>query len=465
MNKHKIYQFLYFMLVMILTSCSQAEITTSTSSPHSSVINTADISSTPTPLPEITQTPTIYPTVTATATIIASLTPKPTDTPEASTTPDQESLIYQCLDIAATLLPDFSSSGTLVLVTYQLDSRSYMLNMQTMEKVMPAEDWKWYDWEISPDGKWFTHENFIKDENGVFTQGWLDVIDLDGNIVSKIPLNVQEVWKRGGWLDNERIMIFKPVEPEVWLYSLTVVNPFTGEERDIPYDFPDVYPYFLSPIFYLPTSKYNTALTRVVYPILREDKSGSPQSGYVLRDIVNGKELAFVEAGPVTIYEPKWSPNEDSFVVVGLFGLPDHPGFDFVRVSLDGTIERLTYLAESGFVNIGSYSWSPDGRFLAFWMKSETAPLPGERLAILDMKTKKIINYCVPGNLRVGLTDAPIWSPDGSQIVVVNQNEDGIDHVILVDLTHSLAVQIAENVTPSWWLSTTPPMVWMQNNQ
>jgi hypothetical protein len=387
----------------------------------------------------------------------------PTDAQEASATPDPESLVFKCLDIVPTLPPDFSGSGTLVLVTSQLDSLSYMVNMQTMENILLSEDWKWYKWDISPDGKWFTHSNFILDDNGIITQGWLDVIDLDGNIVSKISLDVKEEWKSGGWLDNEQYMIFKPVEPEAWLYSLMLVNPFTGEERDIPYNFPDVYPYFQAPIFYLPTSKYNTSLTRVAYPILREDKSGNPQSGYVLRDIVNSEELAFVEAGLVTFFEPKWSPDGESFVVVGLFGMPDHPGFDLVRVSLDGTIERLTYLSESGFVNIGSYSWSPDGRFLAFWMISDSAPVPGERLAILDMNTKKIVNYCLPGNLRVGFSDSPIWSPDGSQIVVINQNEDVIDHVILVDITRGLAVQIAENVTPTWWLPTTPEL-WVPSN-
>jgi hypothetical protein len=46
---------------------------------------------------------------------------------------------------------------------------------------------------------------------------------------------------------------------------------------------------------------------------------------------------------------------------------------------------------------------------------------------------------------------APLWSPDGKQIIVEHLTDDS-KYVVLVDITKNIAFQIAQNAYPGGWM-------------
>jgi hypothetical protein len=77
-------------------------------------------------------------------------------------------------------------------------------------------------------------------------------------------------------------------------------------------------------------------------------------------------------------------------------------------------------------------------------------------LAVLDTETGEVTNTCVPGehDATVGpaRVPAPLWSPDGMQLVVVNSAPDGNDRVLLVDLAGKRAAVLAREGRPEGWM-------------
>ena len=97
-------------------------------------------------------------------------------------------------------------------------------------------------------------------------------------------------------------------------------------------------------------------------------------------------------------------------------------------------------------------SWSPDVRYISFWVYLEPGELKHERLAVLDTVTGIVTNTCIPGT-NLGWPAAPMWSPYANQVVVSSwfDNYDNIN-VYIVDFEQGIAVQIAKNFTPVGWM-------------
>jgi hypothetical protein len=70
-----------------------------------------------------------------------------------------------------------------------------------------------------------------------------------------------------------------------------------------------------------------------------------------------------------------------------------------------------------------------------------------------------VTDYCVTGALEPGHDierndTAPIWSPDGTQLLV-EASDIYVENqywVVLVDIVHGWAAKIAENLTPVGWM-------------
>ncbi len=152
-----------------------------------------------------------------------------------------------------------------------------------------------------------------------------------------------------------------------------------------------------------------------------------------LVNLRDGVALRLVEARPF-VGGAYWAPDGGRLVVVGQGELDIETGLRgaelFSVTPGASTVTRLTNLtAAYGAVRVTgeqdarAVSWSPDGRYLAFWVievsGEEKAPTLGPAVIhVLDTQTGRTTVYC---GFESRATDGPIlpalvWSPDGRYI-------------------------------------------------
>ena len=167
------------------------------------------------------------------------------------------------------------------------------------------------------------------------------------------------------------------------------------------------------------------------------------------------KEVNFLDAGHAS-YPPQWAPDGKKFAVAYLKS-------DFYMMDIIGVEKRLTDLEKaypSYDLKIRLWSWSPDGQKIAFWLDLlSDKKLFEERLIVLDTLSVELTDYCRFGDqvqISPGTLDyapAPVWSPDGSALLIENRDHDVRSELIVVDINQHLATQIGENLYPYDWLS------------
>ena len=102
------------------------------------------------------------------------------------------------------------------------------------------------------------------------------------------------------------------------------------------------------------------------------------------------------------------------------------------------------------------YSWSPDGRKIAFWVTTgEYTDAYLYQLGILNLDTQKVILMNNVNSIRRTAVPLPlpIWSPDGRQILVRNGTEENDYHVLLIDLFQSIGYVMADDMVPLGWMA------------
>jgi Tol biopolymer transport system component len=188
----------------------------------------------------------------------------------------------------------------------------------------------------------------------------------------------------------------------------------------------------------------------------------------VLWDMSNNKEIVNLPGMTGYSRTPKWSPDGSSFVINSTLSVSDpkhkspHPELigkdqELFRISREGRIERLTdFTSLYETVRFDFSSWSPDGRYVAFWVQTEpNETVPGESLAVWDSQTGQVTNYCIQGGW--GVVYAPVWSPDSRRIVVGGMDGSSEDiQVFLIDMEQGYAVPIAEGLIPMGWMVKSP---------
>jgi len=174
----------------------------------------------------------------------------------------------------------------------------------------------------------------------------------------------------------------------------------------------------------------------------------------------------------------RWSPDGKQFAVApALFPevAPPSPHGKFhpasnelleelYSVDRDGKITQLTHLLDDyPRVYIDNFRWSPDGRSIAFWFSSwqddidlSDDPIGNRYLALLDTTTGRVTNTCIHGenDASIGISKypAPIWSPDGKQVVVQSQISEESFQTVLVDIQQNRAFKIGEDLAPMGWM-------------
>jgi hypothetical protein len=318
---------------------------------------------------------------------------------------------------------------------------------------------------VSPDRQRMAYKRYPLDNSGyrIISRSQLVVATMEGEVQKLIPWAAD--WGYiSEWLDNERLVIGLPVTTPGQPIPLLLLNPFTEQRRRLRSDFPDIFEAY-PPLDWEGWGEtvYNPKLTRVVYA----------GRGYVLWNLESRQALTTF--GDYLVHPPRWSPDGTQFVVASHFGLKDSNGFELFIVGQDGEqITQLTNLsAYYSAADMWGYSWSPDGRRLAFWLNTNTdAAILGQndpktqRLAVLDLATQEVTDYCIPLEAYKENDDStpffasgktlPIWSPNSQQLVIENHYAKDASSVIVVDVAHLAAVQIAENMMPVGWMKSEP---------
>jgi hypothetical protein len=371
--------------------------------------------------------------------------------------------------VLPTFPPQANSQGIVILNSHTSPD-IFLLNMVTGGKTQLVKQNEGLgNFAFSPNKqRQAYHRGLFDQTSGKRVENQLIIATADGQLLKAIP------WEKGwnllpGWLDDQRlIMNIAGNDPDEDTgkkpATLMMLNPFTGERRILRPDFPDIYAEYLVVDWDgWGETVYDPTLTRVVYL--------SSRVGYVLWDLETHQVLAKLRS--YYLHPPRWSPDGAQFVVAADPDQQFNTGFELFSVSREGQqIAPLTNLTVYyPYVDMWGYSWSPDGSHLAFWLRTDPHALSGdnyavERLAVLDLATQEVTDYCIPldaygGELGTipffssGLT-APLWSPNGQQLIVESRYAPDASRVILVDISRGFAAQIAENMKPEGWMKSTP---------
>jgi WD40 repeat protein len=354
-------------------------------------------------------------------------------------------LKVEYLEILDQLPTDEKIKGTAVIIGYR-DSPSFFLSLETRTEIPPVGNI--YLGAVSPNRKLFAYINATGSR-----QDWNLVVTTDFTY-NIIPL--EKDWLGiVHWLDNEHLLILRNRDP--LLASIIVLNPFTGERKEILPDYPDIETIYYAAEWWLPV--YDPLLSRVIYPRV------AGEARIVLWDLQKRQAVTYLTSrnNPYGLM-PVWSPNGQYFAMAledQYVPTLNYPAHELYRVDRDGKIERMTNLTAyyNFLLRITSYSWSPDNQQIAFHIsyrwKGEN--VPEDQLAILNTKTREVKVFYIPGSFP---HHEPMWSPDGQQILIDGYfYEDpftGDYWTVLVDMSKGYAAKIARNSFPIGWLDYAP---------
>lgn len=95
---------------------------------------------------------------------------------------------------------------------------------------------------------------------------------------------------------------------------------------------------------------------------------------------------------------------------------------DLIILTRDGEENKLLLPSEKYIPATAPFKWSPDGRYLAFWIGNSSRKndiMQSFEFVIYDTKSNEIINTCITLD---GSTGDFFWSPDTKQIVIAEKN-------------------------------------------
>lgn len=399
--------------------------------------------------------------------IIPVDTPTTTNTPAAKNTPTPvSSSDAKCVEVKAGGLDELKSTGTIVLD--DMYYKAYTINATTFKRVeLAKEDEIVFSIAVSPDRRLTAYELYQKNNDSE------NLVTMNSLGLSQITIPWEKDWSFiSSWLDNQRLLInindgLSDGHPELAAKEFStflVVNPSTGERELLLPDFPNIYSHHMFPAWTgFGSTVYNATLDRVVYL-----KGGSSSDDgfyrYVLWAIDQQRVLADFKTFIGEQDIPRWSPDSEKFsIAMSLFDAVSDkwPVYSLYIVSRDGDVVKLTDLDKYyPWLYIGQHSWSPDGRYIAFWFSGWTEqPQPSDffvdqNLAIVDAKNNDLSTYCsISGKFqRNGMVPPPVWSPDGQQILIESPLPDKHSQVLLLDLNRNVVATIGKDMTPVGWM-------------
>jgi hypothetical protein len=365
--------------------------------------------------------------------------------------PEYAAIEFNCLDILPALSENAELEGKLFLdVRVGYTSPPMLLDMKTREKnLLPELELDGRHYRLSPNHRLLAYLSFRTGNEQ------LVVMNADGQ-EQKIS-DWGEDWLRiAYWLDDNNLAIpFKRPESYSEPSTMLVMNIDSGEYDELIEEYPNIVQMarefdWAAPTFYDPT------LNRVAYIA-----SGEKALGFVSWDLQEEEFVGQLFPWLGTFGDPKWSPNGGLLLTINDVSSEQDitkSRSEFFTMTYDGEVERITqFTTLYDLPRIGNFEWSPDSRYIAFWILDDSTD-SYETLAVMDLEKNQIMNYCIPGNQWMTVSGGPEWSPNSQQVVVNNISEESeeISRVILVDINKEYAAVIAENLAPIAWLADSP---------
>lgn len=364
-------------------------------------------------------------------------------TPSALITPTEDFLLEkECFDVQEATPKTNSVAGYLVIdseTALQPEEKNiYALNLESYESIPLLDTIKSVakfqpnTYTISQDRKWFIY--FLKDPN---TKSTLHLGTIDGRYQESVYWNKD--WGNSAiWLNQNQLFI----PPDQNRPSALILNPFTGEWKELQSNFPSGLN-FTFPYFY-----YNATLSNAIYV------SGD---NYILWDARTNTDV-WIKSTYGAYLAPKWSPSGDraAMIVREEDNTTGAIRDELLLVNLQGNETNLTshlpVYGENDTIKIQAFDWSPDNRHIAFSLeiKKNQNPTVSHSLLVVDTSSSHVVEYCVPIKNNSNI----IWSPAGAQLIIEVSNQDNQEgnKVVIVDIMEKWASQIAEDIHPVGWM-------------
>jgi hypothetical protein len=406
---------------------------------------------------------------TRTPSFTLSLTPRSTPSPEYTITstdyriPSETSSTFifptpipgwgfsqRCLQILDTPPTENFFDGVLVLNTTVLSPDGtfpHLLYLHTLERgVIPGQG-GWRNFlpqisSVSPDHRWLAYIDHIQQDP--FLQ--MHVISVNGEDQTIAAWQPDMGWIVE-WLDNERLLLAPEFTDAQYYGTMNMWNPFTGELQTLQPVLPTsiLWEYIRwYPFLEIPIVMYDSTLTRGVYL----DTDGL----FILFD-VKEQQIIWENRPRNLMNRPAWRLDGSQFAIAMSYTYWPEEQDEIYLVDREGVETQVTHLSDALNVQeviAGKMNWSPDETRIAFWLTVGDGENRIVHLAVMDVLTGEVVDYCIPGaNLLY-----PIWSPISQQIAVLSipdVNENIADTVIL-DLQSEQAFKIADGMVPIGWM-------------
>jgi len=376
-----------------------------------------------------------------------------------STSSDSNEIDYRCAVINDDVRELVNTTGTLVLngsiivlrdKAKKISNPVLLINLKSGNETQLSVKETDNHFAVSPGGEYLAYD--IRKDG---TNQWqINIVDATSTLLKTFD---EEALQSFEWLDGKNLLV-NSLSDKFTHYPLILLSPFdnkekltepfiTEEERIIPSDRELIYGwgfYAFHKIIYNPT------FTRAIY-------ASSNQNGatIVFRDLLSNKDISTLRSRVAWGVSPKWSPdgtqiaigiNIDSADETNELVVLDQNGLQLFTTHLVGLSEK-TY--------ISSLSWSPDGRKIALWYTTHENINIDLRLAIFDISTQKIVDYCITKDspyYRWHTNDkAPIWSPDSNYLLIETADDD-IPNAVILDIVNKNAVIIKNSYEPVGWM-------------
>jgi hypothetical protein len=380
-----------------------------------------------------TSTPTVQPVDTSTPTV------EHTPTPTAEVYSDN--LTRECASTVAQPLSNASVIGSLLINPVELDAPAYLLDFVTGNKILL--------------GIIASNESAVSKDGSLVAYWDLDAHSVviatnSGEKIRTLP-DPDERLTPAYWLDNHQLMLNHRNGERDGPYvvsSQILLDISTGKMQEWLPDYPNLDKEFSS----VSWSIYGRFLVNPQIAFLVYQ--GTP-GGLIMWDI-NAKKAVAEISGFHGNDTPWWSPDGTQIVTWGVpklyDTLPYVYGGDLYTIDTSGNKKRLTYFTTTQYASESSFTWSPDGKNIAFLL--QTAPdnksaLSVPELSILDVETGHVTNLCIQ-------TDGFTWSPDGKYILInqgLNENRPQ-DEAYIVDLKNKLIWKVVENAFAEGWMTS-----------